>query len=104
MYQCVDSEDRLEMAKQLLQAAHMAPLAPDLMWSYAFKDEDPFILSSRPHIFVIGNQPEFQTEAVEVQGECTRIILVPKFSQTSTIVLVNTQSLEVLPVSFAPLK
>lgn len=31
-------------------------------------NEDPFIITRCPHIYVLGNQPEFQTDIVE--GEC----------------------------------
>lgn len=94
------------MAKQTLVSGHLSPLAPDLLWCHPFKDEDPFILESRPHIYVIGNQPTFETSLEEIKNNATssvdktRIILLPRFSQSGTIVIVNTRTLEVIPINF----
>ena len=31
---------------------------------YPFPDADPFIIHKRPEVYIIGNQPEFQTTLV----------------------------------------
>jgi DNA polymerase II small subunit/DNA polymerase delta subunit B len=41
-----------------------------------------------------------ETENSEGDVEQTRIVMLPKFSQTGTIVLINTSTLEVTPVRF----
>jgi DNA polymerase delta subunit 2 len=96
----VAQDDRLQLAQATLDACHYAPLAPDLLWCHPFKDIDPFIIESRPHIYAIGNQPLYQTKLSENTNEKTRIILVPKFSETGTIVLVNLRTLEAQTVAF----
>lgn len=31
---------------------------------YPFPDADPFIIHHRPHVYIIGNQPEFETAMI----------------------------------------
>ncbi|KAJ3298000.1 hypothetical protein HK104_011295 [Borealophlyctis nickersoniae] len=101
IFKFVESEDRLLMAERTLQWAHLAPTAPDTLWCYPYKDTDPFVLRRRPHVYFIGNQPEFATTLTkDGRGSLTRIVLVPSFAQTGTIVLVNLNTLECKPVEF----
>ncbi|KAG8856785.1 hypothetical protein FRB96_006289 [Tulasnella sp. 330] len=78
----VEGCDRLAMTKHTLNWRHMAPTAPDTLWCYPFLHRDPFMLEKSPHIYVIGNQPEFATDVVTSHDG------------------VNTQTLEVKTVSF----
>ena len=32
---------------------------------YPYIEQDPFILLRSPHLYVIGNQPEFETDMIE---------------------------------------
>lgn len=67
------------MARRTLEWRHIAPTAPDTLCKltlsqasssssrpgiYPFPDADPFIIHHRPHVYVIGNQPEFETALV----------------------------------------
>jgi DNA polymerase delta subunit 2 len=51
---------------------------------------------------LIGNQPRFETKMVTDSASASRcrVVLVPSFSQTGQIVLVNIQTLEVKTVKF----
>ena len=70
--------------------------------SYPYQDDDPFVLTSCPHIFLVGSQPKFDTALVEGnEGQEVRLIAVPKFSETGEIVLVDTETLETSIVRFA---
>ena len=66
-----------------------------------------------PDIYVVGNQPEFATKLVEEAGDpraddeadrtpkrC-RVVLLPKFRESGTLVLVNMRTLAVQKVQFA---
>lgn len=48
------------MAEACMYWRHMAPSAPDTLWSYPFQDNDPFIIEKSPHVYYIGNQPQFE--------------------------------------------
>ncbi|KZT59168.1 hypothetical protein CALCODRAFT_493962 [Calocera cornea HHB12733] len=96
IFRYVDTDDRLEMARNTLLWRHIAPTAPDTLWCYPFSDRDPFIITTTPHVYFIGNQPRFETSIVRgADGQQTRIILLPRFSQTGEVALVHTGTLEV---------
>lgn len=99
IFQHADFDSRLEIAAQTLKCGHLAPLAPDALFCHPFKGNDPFILERRPHLYVIGNQPKFDTSLIEANRddgtvEKTRVVLLPRFSETGTIALVNIRTLE----------
>jgi len=81
LFKYVEGCDRLTMVKNTLRWRHMAPTAPDTLcepydWGskdlrnslspylgcYPFLNRDPFMLEKTPHIYVLGNQPEFATD------------------------------------------
>ena len=107
---------RLSMAESTLHWRHMAPTAPDTLWCHPFFSTDPFIITETPDIYVIGNQPEFKTKLVTEQPreqsptirgsqdepeKTCRIILVPNFRETGTMVMVNLRTLGVKTMNCA---
>ncbi|ORX39674.1 DNA polymerase alpha/epsilon subunit B-domain-containing protein [Kockovaella imperatae] len=99
IYKYVPSEGRLGMAQRTLEWRHVAPTAPDTLWVYPFPDADPFIIHKRPELYIIGNQPEFQTTVVGDDSP-TRIILVPSFAKTGQIVVCCLETLETKTIGF----
>ncbi|PVG04154.1 hypothetical protein CPB86DRAFT_803688 [Serendipita vermifera] len=96
IFRYVRSSDRLQLACEMIKWRHMAPTAPDTLWCYPYFSSDPFIMAHTPHIYVIGNQPRFETRIVEQDdGPKTRVILLPKFSDCGEVVLVNPLTLAV---------
>ncbi len=110
---------RLSMTESTLRWRHMAPTAPDTLWCHPYFSDDPFIISETPDFYIIGNQPDFKTKLVtekarkqpsddgdpevtehEPEKRC-RIVLVPNFHETGTVVLVNLRTLDVKTVSFS---
>jgi DNA polymerase delta subunit 2 len=91
----LNTDNRLDIARQTLKAMHLAPTCPDTLWCHPLEDSDPFVIKELPHLYFIGNQPEFATDVYEAENGKTRIVLVPKFSTTGKVVLVHTASLEV---------
>jgi DNA polymerase delta subunit 2 len=84
-----------------LRWQHIAPSAPDTLACYPFKDRDPFVMETTPHVYFAGCQEAFGYERVtHPNGGETVVISVPKFSTTGTVVLVNTSTLEVFPLTF----
>ncbi|KAJ3548432.1 hypothetical protein NMY22_g1264 [Coprinellus aureogranulatus] len=96
---------RLSILESTLRWRHIAPTAPDTLWCHPYLDEDPFILKDTPDIYVVGGQRRFGTKLVEGEDSMKRkiqcrIVMVPNFARTGTLVLVNIRSLEVKCVKF----
>ncbi|KAE8212038.1 hypothetical protein CF319_g9293 [Tilletia indica] len=69
--------------------------APDTLWCYPFNTDDPFLIREAPDIYFVGNQPSFATTTYEnLEGHQTRVVLLPRFSQTGDVVLVTLRTLE----------
>ena len=64
------SSDRkpIDTMVDMLETSHMAPTAPDTLYSYPFPDRDPFVLESTPHVYFAGCQDEFSTQLLEAPG------------------------------------
>ncbi|KAJ3990034.1 DNA polymerase alpha/epsilon subunit B-domain-containing protein [Lentinula detonsa] len=97
---------RLSIAESTLKWRHIAPTAPDTLWCHPYFTADPFILKETPDIYIVGGQKRFMTKLVEDDGKddglrkrC-RLVLVPEFSETGILVLVNLRSLRVKTVRF----
>eukprot|EP01127_Copromyxa_protea_P011868 TRINITY_DN3030_c0_g1_i2.p1 TRINITY_DN3030_c0_g1~~TRINITY_DN3030_c0_g1_i2.p1 ORF type:complete len:471 (-),score=101.74 TRINITY_DN3030_c0_g1_i2:54-1466(-) len=90
-------ESRMELVKQTLQWRHIAPTAPDVLGSFP-GNSDPFIIAQSPHVFFVGNQPKFETELIEGEdGQKIRIVLLPSFSTSHTVALVDLETLNCIP-------
>jgi len=97
MMQYLD-ESNIQLAKNCLQWQHLAPTAPDSLSCVSSK-HDPLIITETPHVFFIGNQPSYHSCLEKGEdGEVTRIILIPEFSKTLTVVLLDLDSLETMPI------
>ncbi|CAO3632074.1 unnamed protein product [Cunninghamella blakesleeana] len=104
IYKYMDDIDRLKMTERTLFWQHIAPSAPDTLWCHPFQDHDPFIIKECPQVYFIGNQPQFETSLVQgANGQKVRVVLVPSFSETGTIVLVNLSTLECSTIQIDPL-
>ncbi|THH33896.1 hypothetical protein EUX98_g321 [Antrodiella citrinella] len=101
--------DRLSMAESTLHWRHTAPTAPDTLWCHPYFTTDPFVMTHTPHLYAIGNQPKFATRVATerakdgktggTEKKC-RIVLIPNFRESGTVVLVNMRTLDVKTVSF----
>jgi DNA polymerase delta subunit 2 len=102
LYRCTSVEDRLALLAATLEWGHLAPSAPDTLACYPFFDRDPFQIRDAPHLLFAGNQPEYGTAMHRAPaGAVTRLVLVPSFATTGTIVLVNLRTLAPHPVTFS---
>ena len=103
MYKYLAGDDRLAMCENMLRWRNIAPTAPDTLWSYPFQDRDPFVLEDNacPHVYVVGNQPCFDSKVVEGKdGQRVKIILVPSFQETGQIVELDLETMEAVLVGF----
>ncbi|CAH0486095.1 unnamed protein product [Peronospora farinosa] len=101
----MDKEDReqeraLDCLQRCIEWRHAAPTAPDILACFPMANEDPFIFETCPHVYFSGNQPRFSTRLVKgIQGQKVRLITVPAFCETSTIVLVDLKNLSCFPIT-----
>ncbi|PKI82889.1 hypothetical protein MVES_003214 [Malassezia vespertilionis] len=98
-------ETAMEMARATLEWSHVAPTAPDTLWCYPFKHTDPFVLRAAPDVYIVGNQAAhahstMNTKRADGTLHTIHIILVPDFSQTHEVVLLNMETLASHPVAF----
>lgn len=101
VFRYLSSDSRLEMMEAMLRWRLVAPTAPDTLWCYPFQDGDRFVLDECPHVFVVGNQPRFETGEIEGPvGQTVRLIAVPSFRETGELVLMDEETLECEVVKF----
>jgi DNA polymerase delta subunit 2 len=101
LFRCTSAESRLDVACDTLAWGHLAPSAPDTLSCHPFMDRDPFLVGETPHVYFAGNQPTFASRLVHRGGTATRVVLVPTFASTGTLVLVELHTLAVHTISFA---
>ena len=86
---------------ETLHFQHVAPTAPDTLGCRPYTTTDPFIIGECPHVYFAANQPEFAHTLIEGdEGQRVRVVMVPDFGTTRTLVLVNLRTLECSPVTF----
>ncbi|KIY72957.1 hypothetical protein CYLTODRAFT_366735 [Cylindrobasidium torrendii FP15055 ss-10] len=91
---------RLSMLESTLKWRHIAPTAPDTLWCLPYNGQDPFLLAGSPDIFLSGGQKKFGSKLVKEGAKSCRVVLVPEFSSTGTMVLVNLRTLDVRTRTF----
>ncbi|RLN93853.1 hypothetical protein BBJ28_00002408 [Nothophytophthora sp. Chile5] len=95
-----EQERALDCLQQCLEWRHAAPTTPDLVACFPMANDDPFILETCPHVLFAGNQPRFSTRLVKgANGQEVRLITVPSFAETSTIVLLDLKDLSCFPMT-----
>lgn len=88
-------ESRITMLEATLDWQNIIPTAPDTLWCYPFPDKDPFTLLETPHVYFVGNQPSYESKLVELdRGVKVKLFTIPKFSETSQFVILDTKTLE----------
>lgn len=59
------------------------------------------VISDCPHVYFVGNQPKFDTTVIEGPlGQHVRLVAVPKFRETGTLVLLDAETLAVERIQF----
>ncbi|XP_055302693.1 DNA polymerase delta subunit 2 isoform X2 [Sitodiplosis mosellana] len=94
-------EDPLDALRSVAKWSILAPTAPDTLSCYPYSDQDPFIIKQCPHILFAGNSTEFKTGTFEgSNGQRTRLVCIPSFSQTESVAVVNLRTLECKQLCF----
>ncbi|CDH10807.1 probable DNA polymerase delta small subunit [Zygosaccharomyces bailii ISA1307] len=85
---------RLDLMECTIRWQTLAPTAPDTLWTYPYKEDDPFILNEWPHVYIAGNQPNFGTRDLNMKGKKVKLISLPEFSSTGSITLLDLKTLD----------
>lgn len=97
--------DPLDVVECTLKWGHVAPTAPDTLWTYPFSDKDPFILRDCPDIYAIGNRTKFDhrnlRQAQTEEARTCTLVSIPSFFETGDLILLNTRTREVEAVHFS---
>ncbi|RKP02143.1 hypothetical protein CXG81DRAFT_11167 [Caulochytrium protostelioides] len=107
IFHYLDSDDRLAMLERTYRWKHVAPTAPDTLWSYPFPDSDPFTIDATPDLYFAGNQPAFATTTIpaspdadgppehpSLAGRSVRLVLVPSFRKTRQFVRIDLDTMD----------
>ncbi|XP_059620808.1 DNA polymerase delta subunit 2 [Phlebotomus argentipes] len=86
--------DSLSALKATYRWGHIVPTCPDTKFAYPLQGKDPFVIDECPHIYFAGNCPEYKSELVKENGREVRLICVPKFSKSKSVVVVNLATLD----------
>lgn len=102
-----DRYSALDAMQMTLELRHLCPTAPDTLRAYPQADTDPFVLEECPHIYFSGNQEEFGERLLmenkgkqQLYRQGVKIISVPSFQRTKSIVLMDLATLQCYEVSF----
>ncbi|XP_055931815.1 DNA polymerase delta subunit 2-like [Argiope bruennichi] len=87
----------LDVLQKTLDWAHLAPIAPDSLNSYPYKDEDPFIISQYPHVYFCGNASKMEYKFY--RNNSVLMVAIPEFQKTFSALMLNLRTLEVQPIA-----
>ncbi|KAL7289107.1 hypothetical protein TKK_0017055 [Trichogramma kaykai] len=97
----------IEWLEKTLDWQHFAPTAPDTLAEYPFDDSDPLVMKDFPNIYFAGNMDRYETKLLQGTdrltdsvGQPIRLVCIPKFSQSYSVVLVDLDSLDTKLISF----
>lgn len=97
--------DPLEAMERIIRWSHVAPTCPDTLGCYPFHELDPFVLETLPHVFLVGNQEKFETKKLDLGGKKeVLLVTLPRFSQTSSLILLHLKDLNCQQLIFSHLK
>ena len=96
--------NELEALEQTFQWAHICPTAPNSPEIGLVPSGDPMAMTKQaPNLYFCGNSEAFATKLLshETENAQTRLVCVPKFSETGEAVLVNLHTLGVEVLRFS---
>lgn len=95
---------------------HLCPTAPDTLRVFPFKDSDPFVIADKdlnlddqdekaintevPHVYFTANAPKYSYKLVKEDQHFVKVITIPDYSRTQSIVLLDLETLQSYEVSF----
>lgn len=95
-YDYADKLNDLDLIEKTLQFGHIAPTAPDTLWTYPYV-EDPLVLEEKPHVYISGNARAFASGT----RAGVRCLALPPFATTGALAVLDLDTLNVEHVEFA---
>ena len=79
-----------------LEMRHMCPNAPDTLRTFPFRETDPFVIEKSPDVYFAGCQSSYGSKLVQQPNttQAVRLISVPSFAKTMSIVLLDVNTLD----------
>ncbi|KAK0420730.1 hypothetical protein QR680_014848 [Steinernema hermaphroditum] len=91
----------IDAHEHFLRWQHIAPSVPDTIDGFPL-ERDPLTIDDTPHVLFCGSQYRTETKKVDLDGEAqVRVLHIPRFSETRTMVLYNLRTHAVREISFA---
>ncbi|OLY79847.1 DNA polymerase delta small subunit [Smittium mucronatum] len=98
---CVEGPSLIEIAYSNVLSRIIAPTGPDTLATYPSQNHDPFVLNSSPNVYFVGNMPYFDSKVFkDDNGVQILIILVPKFTISGEMVVLDLEHLSTQLISF----
>ncbi len=95
----LDKNSALKIMEKTLNWGHLCPSAPDTLRTWPVFEEDPILLKEIPNVYIVGNQKYFEHSYFKYKNnkdKLIRLISVPKFSETFSFVLFDSESLNTI--------
>lgn len=96
MLRCSKMNTALDALALCYEASHLAPTAPDTLPTQPFKEMDPFVIDTAPHLLFSANHDRAANQwypsrsgGADNERAGTQCVIVPRFYSHPAIVLVN---------------
>jgi DNA polymerase delta subunit 2 len=100
LYQHTNVSTELEAMALLLKCGHVCPTGPSSVPTVPSGEVDVMVMEHTPHLLFAGNCSQFATDLVTRGSTKTRMVCIPKFSETGQAILVNMETLNVQVLEF----
>ncbi len=90
------SQESVDIMEKTIEWGHVCPSAPDTLRTNPVDNVDPLIIREIPNVYFTGNQKSFAKKMIDYEEGVVRLISVPDFSQTCSLVLMDMDTLQVM--------
>ncbi len=87
----------IDIIVEFIQSGHLAPIIPDMIRSYPFKDTDPFLITKEddiPEVIFYSGGDKYERREILFNKKKLTLLIIPEFYKTNSIILLNTETYE----------
>lgn len=95
-----DLENELDVLEITMNARHFAPNCPESSPCFPSHLKDDLVIDSPCHFFICGGAKKFLSHTIQGQDHSVKLVAVPTFSKTRSVVLLDVDSLESYELTF----